>query len=333
MKNNIFIRADGNADIGLGHLIRCIALAHMLQQEFNISFYIKSAPPSLLREIKDSGSGLNRINNENDFLSVLSGKEIVVLDHYDLLDPDYQQKIKNTGCKLVCIDDLHNTTHFADLIINHSPGVSPKDYQAQPYTDFALGPEFSLLRPSFIKAAATKLKIENVESALICFGGSDIMNITKKVLEAVIDIEQINKINVVVGAANPHRESILRIADNKESRINIFESLDEHQMLSVIQGSDLAIVPASGILLESLAGGSLPLICYYAENQKELFNYFYENRMLPFFDALDLQPSELKTKIRNILRLSNSSKITLLRKKIENSPSNNLANFRKLIRT
>ena len=333
MENKILIRADGNAEIGLGHLIRCIALAHMLQQEFKVSFYFKAAPPSLLGGIKESGFGLNKINSESDFLSVLTGKEIVVLDHYDLLDPDYQQKIKNTGCKLVCIDDLHNTAHFADLIINHSPGVSPKDYQAQAYTDFALGPEFSLLRPSFIKAAAKKRKIENVESALICFGGSDIKNITKKVLEAVIDIEQIKKINVVVGAANPHRESIIKICEKKDSRINIFESLDEHQMLSVIQSSDLAIVPASGILLESLAGGSLPLICYYAENQKELFNYFYENKMLPFFDALDLEPSELKIKIRNILKLSNSSKITLLRKKIENSPSNNLSNFRKLVRT
>ena len=42
-----------------------------------------------------------------DFLSHLQGDEIVVLDNY-FFTTDYQRAIKQKGCRLVCIDDMHD---------------------------------------------------------------------------------------------------------------------------------------------------------------------------------------------------------------------------------
>ena len=43
--------------------------------------------------------------------------KIVVLDGYHF-DTNYQTKIKQKGCKLVCIDDLHDKHFVADIIIH-----------------------------------------------------------------------------------------------------------------------------------------------------------------------------------------------------------------------
>ena len=268
MKNKIYIRADGSPEIGLGHIIRCFALAKMLKGFFDIHFVAKYIPKIIQNTIIVEGFSVIRIAKEEEFFELLKGDEVVILDHYEL-DSTYQKQIKEIGSKLVCIDDLHDKVFFADLIINHSPGISPNDYLAQPYTKFALGPGYALLRPAFLEATKDRKKVEHVKHVLICFGGSDFKNITKSVLETVAENDMMERISVILGSANTHRESLTDI-EKKDPKIKILSSLNEKEMLSEIKKADLAIIPSSGILLEVLAGGAIPLICYYAENQKRL---------------------------------------------------------------
>lgn len=207
MKKNLKIRADGNTEIGLGHLVRCIALAEMLQEFFDITFFSKTFPEGILETIRSKGFSYTKLEVEDEFISFLSGEEIVVLDHYEL-GSEYQRKVKESGCKLVCIDDLKKNVFYADLIINFSPEVSKDDYLAQRYTSYALGPEFSLLRPGFLEAAQKDRKIEKIENILICFGGSDFKNITQKVLAVTAKFSEFNEINVVVGSAYRHLDAL-----------------------------------------------------------------------------------------------------------------------------
>ena len=149
MINKIYIRVDGNSDIGLGHVTRCIALAHMLKVDYEIRFYSKFIPDSICNELFSNGIELKKINDEASFLNAIESRQIVVLDGYKF-DTEYQRQIKSRGAKLICIDDLHDKKFYADLIINHAPGVKPENYSAQYYTQFCLGPEYALLRPVFL---------------------------------------------------------------------------------------------------------------------------------------------------------------------------------------
>ena len=183
MNNKIYIRADGSPKIGLGHIIRCFALAKMLKDSFSIKFVSMHIPEDIETTFITEGFAVTKISKEEDFFDLLKGDEVVVLDHYGL-DSSYQKRIKKIGSKLVCIDDLHNKEFYADLIINHSPGIVPSDYNAQSYTKFALGPQYALLRPAFLKSASAPKKIQKFENVLICFGGSDYTNLTKKVFDS-----------------------------------------------------------------------------------------------------------------------------------------------------
>jgi UDP-2,4-diacetamido-2,4,6-trideoxy-beta-L-altropyranose hydrolase len=272
MKIRVIIRADGNRNIGSGHLVRCIALAQMLRNDFEVEFVCKELPLGLENEINLLGIKVQIIEDDKALLDYIDQQDIVVLDGYNF-SSEYQKSLKLKGCKLVCIDDLHDKEFFADLIINHAPGVSPSDYKAQPYTQFALGPEFTLLRPAFLEQAGKERIINTIENVLICFGGSDILNLTERTLQVVLENSKIKKIIVITGESYNFTESFKHLIE-KNDRVVHNHSINEKEMLEVMLESDLAIVPSSGIMLEAIACGCEVISGYYVENQKAIYEGF-----------------------------------------------------------
>ena len=326
MINQVFIRVDGSVELGAGHLIRCLGLAHMLKNEFSIQFFCLDVPHEIAEEIKKEFI-LNKISSENDFLSIITGTEIVVLDHYHLRT-SYQKKIKGMGAKLVCIDDRHDQEFFADLIINHSPAVKTENYHAQTYTSFALGPEYALLRPSFFKDYSEVSQCFSKNNVFICFGGSDYKNISKQILEEVSSFEYFEKITVVVGPAYLHQDSLKSLVD-RDLRISLLESINEEEILIAMATSGLAIVPASNVLFEVAVTGAQPIICFYANVQHELHDYLLNNSRAFCLDVYDFDPEQLRIAIKNSLVLKNDEPF-FLRERILNSPANNLKNFKEI---
>jgi UDP-2,4-diacetamido-2,4,6-trideoxy-beta-L-altropyranose hydrolase len=329
LKTNILVRTDGSLKIGLGHLVRCTALAQMLKDDFKITFFCKDIPETMVDELQSNNFGFIKIKEEPEFLRLLTNDIIVVLDGYNF-NTDYQKKIKNTGAKLVCIDDLHNNEFMADLIINHTPGITPKNYKSQFYTQFALGLDYTMLRPVFLEQAKKQRKIEKIETVMICFGGSDLKNLTQPTLKVALKFPQFKKIIVITGAAFQENE-ILQQLVKSDARIEHRKSLNEMQMLETMLVSDLVIVPASGILLETICCGCIPLICFYAENQKE-FHFYISNTFCinSFGDNSNIfQFENLYSQLRSI-KLNSNKALPKLRKRMSGSLVNHLKLFHSL---
>lgn len=272
MKKSILIRVDGSFEIGLGHVIRCIALADMLRDNFSISFNSMKIPNQFIDLCRSKGYSFKKLYSDQHFLSLLIGDEIVVLDNYEL-GTEFQKEVKKTGCKLVCIDDLHDQEFYADLIINHLPGAQPQDYRAQEYTNYALGMDYALLRSPFLRNKKKEKKITSFDSVFICFGGSDIKNLTLKVLGVIKSFSQFMEIKVVVGHAYNYIDTLEEstISDN---RISLYRDLDDHEILDLMNQSDLAVVPASGILYEVVSSNTPVITGKYVDNQKYFLEQF-----------------------------------------------------------
>lgn len=266
----IAIRADGNFEVGLGHLIRCFALAEMLKDRFEVDFFCVTIPENILSSFNKSGYRVNIIKSDFEMSDFNSSHRLIVLDGYHFTS-EYQLFLKNIGFKLICIDDLYEIDFYADLIINHAPTALKEKYKHQYYTDFALGLDFALLRPMFLKAAVIKREINTIQSVFICFGGADSKNYTLKVIEACVRNLKFKQINVVTGASFQYIDTIKRISDN---RIKHFHSINENEMLEIMIVSDLAIVPSSGILFEVLSVGCKVASGYYVDNQKGIYDGF-----------------------------------------------------------
>lgn len=292
----VFFRVDGDAKIGLGHLVRCIALAKMLKCDFELTFVCKQIPQYNVSELKEAGINLILIQHENDFLSLLNHHVIVVLDHYSL-DTTYQKSIKNIGCKLVCVDDLHDKVFYADLIINHAPNILPSDYQAQSYTQFALGLEYVLLRPAFLNNKKAYVASKKVKTAFVCFGGADIKNLTCAVVEILKADSRFTKIIAVTGPAYKYAEQLNHLIQG-DPRLELHHSIDENNMAGLMSETDIAIVPASGILQEALAIGTRVISGMYVENQRHMFENY--KALEAFSSAESFETGQIKNAIENI---------------------------------
>src|SRR5215217_1663979 len=268
----IYIRVDGGNQIGLGHLVRCFALAKMIQSDFVIIFVCQVLPDSFIHEIKESKFLYIALNDEPDFFTLINPEDIILLDGYHF-NTHYQRHIKQIGCKLICIDDIHENEFYADLIINHAPNVSIKEYSAQPYTKFALGLDYVLLRPTFLEKAKITREPEVIKTVFVCFGGSDNKNITKYVAEILKKDARFSKIILVTGASYVFGEQLLVLAEN-DPRIKIYNAINSDLMCGLIESAQLAIVPASGILQEVLAVGVKVISGMYVENQSNIFNNY-----------------------------------------------------------
>ena len=120
-KRKIYFRADAGPNIGYGHYIRSLALADMLKQDFDCTMFTQVPTDYQLRECETVCPIVALPDDESKFqkfLEYLKGDEIVVLDNY-FYTTDYQRAIKAKGCKLVCIDDIHDKHYVADVVINH----------------------------------------------------------------------------------------------------------------------------------------------------------------------------------------------------------------------
>lgn len=282
-KRKVYFRADGHAKMGLGHVIRSLALADMLKDEFECHFIIRTPLPTLREQILEVCESIIPLSDTNNTIeeaklithSYLTGNEIVVLDGYHFIT-EYQQIIKDKGCKVVCIDDIHAYHFVADAVINHAPGLDKASYSIQPYTKLCLGLDYSLLRKPFLKAAKQIHSLTSIKNIFVCFGGADFNNITLKVLKAFIDYNiPIRQINVVLGGANSFKKSIKAFVETISTPIiNLHSNLSALEMCRLMEKSDLAIVPASSILYEIIAV-KMPVISgYYVDNQINIYHGF-----------------------------------------------------------
>ena len=279
MQEILFI-ADGNSEIGLGHLYRLFSLIEMLKEHFKFTFL--SSETSTINIIPNSYQlkiipTQITIKEEPDWISKEFDKNntLLIADGYQF-DSSYQRKIKEKGFKFVYIDDLASEHMFADLIINHSPNITSQIYSAEPYTKFALGTKYDLLRPTFLDLIAKEKTVQKIDKAFVCFGGADPYDLTLKATKALLKTPQVKKIDIVLGGAYSHKE----IYTLTQKNIKIYQNISEEELMKTMVTSNFAIAPASTILYE-LCCVKIPVLSgYYVNNQKKIYNGFANKKVI-----------------------------------------------------
>ncbi len=275
------IRADAGRQIGIGHLMRCMALGKAWQDAGGDVIFL-TAPDvgtkNILREKGIESLGLASIPGSiEDALETAeaagkAGADWVVADGYHF-HSEYQKIIKDSGMNLLMVDDHRFCDRFyADIILNQNLHACKYIYShTEPYTRFLLGPSYILIRKEFERWRDWKREIpDRAEKILITMGGSDPDNVTSKALDALCLLEAPGvKSRIIIGPANPHHEMILkRIRDDARHIPEV--SGPTPDISRQMAWADLAISAAGSTCWELAYMGLPSIILVLADNQEPI---------------------------------------------------------------
>lgn len=281
MQNTLLIRADASVLMGTGHIMRMIALGQAwLDGGGEAVFLCAEITPALGERLKEEGFMLAKIHatpgSHEDLqatralIASYDGDRIpVVLDGYQF-DSAFQLGLKNTGCRLLVVDDYgHADFYHADFVLNQNISAREELYRNRSSdTQLLLGTKFALLRKEFLKHQRLEREIPAIaKKVLVTLGGTDPDNITQRVSEAlaVFDLD----VRIVAGASSPHigkLRQMMQIRAAMKARYELVENASN--MPELMAWADLAIAAGGSTAWELAYMGIPTLSITLAENQR-----------------------------------------------------------------
>lgn len=299
MVNRVIIFTEGGDNIGFGHITRCSALyEELLERKVETIFVVYG------KNKEDILKGKNYINQDwkdKEFLqSFLKKDDYVIIDSY-LADLDIYEYISNNTSKCMYIDDNNRLKYPKGIILNP---VLYEDLEYNTTNPILRGKDYIIVRKEFLEEI--KL-LEKEYDILITLGGTDIRNLTPKLIEILKEIDLNLKIAIVIGKAFDNKEEIERL---KTERISLFYNVNASEMRDLILKSKFVICGCGQSINEMLIleANFLPILI--ADNQ--LRNYNYLKKMKVVKERVSYYNLEkIKLEIKNRVLEKNKENIIL----------------------
>lgn len=300
MKKRVVFRADGNLEIGYGHFIRTLGIAGLINADFNCAYAIYDPTEYQINEIKKVCDQLLILDKSKDhfleFLNHLREGDIVVLDNY-FFNSDYQDQIREKGCKVIFIDDHNDKDYVCDVLINNIPGFPEDSFKKKSYTKLCLGTDYALLRKEFFNPKLREIK-KRKNTMFLSFGGADFYNISEKIINYLFEINPDFEIDLLIGDAYKFHDNFKKLKNLK-----IHKNISASEVANLIASADICIVPASSLLNETACIGSKILIGYFADNQIQPYEYFVNNELaIGLGDLRNVDFGLFKNKLNELIR-------------------------------
>jgi UDP-2,4-diacetamido-2,4,6-trideoxy-beta-L-altropyranose hydrolase len=309
----LVVRADANVAMGTGHVMRGLALAQAWRDAGGrVVFATVQSSSAVEQGLRSERGEIFRFNgvpgspqdaSQLAELGRAHHAEWVVVEGYQF-DAEYQRSIKDAGLKLLFIDDNGHATHyFADLVLNQNAHAREDLYRSrESQTRLLLGPQYALLRREFQSWRGWKREIASVaRKVLVTLGGSDPDNVTALVIRALqlVAIEGLET-RVVVGASNPHFESLELAASQSLADISLLKNVTN--MPELMAWADVAVSGAGSTCWEMCLLGLPAILIDLAENQRPVAQELDRKQVaIRLSGAGDVFPEEIAGKLRGLL--------------------------------
>jgi UDP-2,4-diacetamido-2,4,6-trideoxy-beta-L-altropyranose hydrolase len=280
MNAPLILRADASAQIGTGHVMRCLALAQAWQARGGTAHFVCSAalPVALSERLRNEGATLATLaatpGSADDTTGVTAlahdlAAQWVAVDGYHF-DAAYQRRIAGAGLKTIFLDDHGHAAHYsADLVLNQNAYAEAKTYtQRDLHTRLLLGSRYALLRSEFWPWRGRQRQVNpEVRRVLVTLGGADPENVTLRVIRAFAQIRQPElELTVIVGASNPHHAALADAAARSPHTVRMLRNVTD--MPALMAEADLAVTASGSTCWELLFMGLPALLIEIADNQR-----------------------------------------------------------------
>ncbi|MFL6734558.1 MAG: UDP-2,4-diacetamido-2,4,6-trideoxy-beta-L-altropyranose hydrolase [Sphingomicrobium sp.] len=291
----IAFRCDADAEIGGGHVMRCLTLANALSVAgAKVSFVAAAMPDSFRNRIATFGHTLHfippspqmqrdggsweaqplsaetQLADARATAAAIGESDWLIVDHY-LLDARWHSAARSTAGRMMAIDDLANRQYECDIVLDQTFGRSEEDYRdlVPARAKVFAGAAFALLRPEFGRERRAALDRRQaggpVRRILLSMGTADPGGVTASIVEQVVAATSECAIDVVLGPQATGLHEVRNIAA-RHSRISLH--VDSDHMAELMRDADIAIGAAGLTSFERCCLG-LPTIAFIvAGNQR-----------------------------------------------------------------
>jgi UDP-2,4-diacetamido-2,4,6-trideoxy-beta-L-altropyranose hydrolase len=292
---SVAIRVDSGAQIGSGHVMRCLALAGELRQRgAQVRFVSREHGGHLIAQVEDAGYIVHRLPLQSAALAVGdhsgwlgatqaedasetlralgSGRyDWLVVDHYGI-DVAWEKLVRPKAERLMVIDDLADRRHDAELLLDQNYlGASGKHRYVNRVPERCrciLGPRYALLQPIYRELRqVVPPRDGTVRRILTFFGAQDATRSIVAVLQALNRPEFAEIAIDAVPGNDPETAAVLRSAVQSHPNVTIHERLPS--LAGLIARADLGIGAGGATTWERACLGLPSVVATTADNQVE----------------------------------------------------------------
>jgi UDP-2,4-diacetamido-2,4,6-trideoxy-beta-L-altropyranose hydrolase len=257
-----------SAQSGMGHLMRCLALAQALVSEKHNATFMLDKQTYVMAMSREDWCGEVF---DMDFCATLqiqieafkqqlgtTAVDWVIIDGYNFTQR-YCRAWKDAGFRVALFDDgVHPPPHVVDLLINPSA-----DKNMSEKIPILAGQDYRLLRREF--ADVKTLPVDQRRFLTLAFGGSDPANITIPLLITLNNLKIDASIRVVTGEAYPFLDELE--ATMQACSLNIEHVHAVQNMADVWLSSRLVVSAAGGSQFELAVCATPSILAVVADNQ------------------------------------------------------------------
>lgn len=280
MNRTILFFVSAGSQIGLGHLMRCLSIAHALRGEGISCFFVVETEyvhqvvkeqGFLCYQLKQSITDGDGIESELPVLVYLIKSlepMTVIVDSYQVTKTYLATLMGYT--RVVYMDDVCAFPYPCDVLVNYNiyapewKVLYRQSYQGK-CPSLILGPTYAPLREDFQNLPPRESRLD-VRHVLLSTGGSDPENIAQKLLSLVQktpDWEHI-QFHIVIGSMNPNKSELVHMAQMIPN-VQIHVAIKD--MAHLMQMCDMAVAAAGSTLYELCACGTPTVTYILADNQ------------------------------------------------------------------
>jgi len=275
------IRCDGDSQVGLGHVVRCLALADELREIHGcgVSFAILSGEAGK-HMIKGAGFPLvtgTDVADEASWLDEIIARQqpdILILDMRTALSPEKVMEWRLRGILIATIDDPSPRRNAADLAF-YPPVPQVAEWDWTGFTgELYCGWEWVLLRRQFAQNSAPS-RTEN-PCVLVTMGGSDPQNFTLQALRAIDRVDEPFDTVVLLGSGFSHHDQVAVFLEQARKTYRVEKHVQD--VAALMRQADLAVA-SFGVTAYELAAMGVPAIylCLSEDHARSASRFVEEN--------------------------------------------------------
>jgi UDP-2,4-diacetamido-2,4,6-trideoxy-beta-L-altropyranose hydrolase len=255
-KHKILVRADGSKKIGMGHLYRNLRLARYLRKRYGIEvvFLTRNNAVELLKKEKFKVHTLGYAQSfaaEIKTIVKVVAKEkpdAVIVDILDgCFDRKYMAAFRSGENRVIVFNDTARRGAVgADVVFNTN--LKPSEAKNGEYYgyDYLILPEEYVSRPRRNINAQAK-------NVLVCMGGSDHNNLTRRVLNAIDQSGLAFRCDAVVSSAYFNKKDMDALTKRLHHPLRVHYDVDG--LLGILKRTDVAITAGGYTQVERMAAG------------------------------------------------------------------------------